>query len=99
MKLTASKMSRGAIARGNSVFSRDGRFDFSALFGCIMVGVGRVGGDRVGFGGVGLGRVGDAMVGVGVGTAKGACSCKTGKGESEDDFELHFGFLCCGTGH
>ena len=84
MKLTALKMSRGALARSNSVFSRDGRFDFSALVGCIFVGVG---------------RVGDSMIGVGVGTGKGSCSCKSGKGESEDDFELHFAFFGCNTEH
>ena len=94
MELTASKMSGAALARDNSIFPRDGRFDFGALIGCSRAGVG-VG--RVGFGGVGFGRVSDAFVGVGVGTANGTGSCESGKGESEDDFELHFDFFGCIT--
>ena len=110
MKLTASKMSRAALARANSIFPRDGRCDFSNLFGCTRVGVGfgrvgfgRVGVSvgRVGFGrvGVSVGRVGFGGVGVGVGTRKGTSSCESGKGESEDDFELHFEFFGCKTEH
>ena len=57
MKLTASKMSRAALARANSGFPWDGRGD------------------------------------VGVGTGKGTSSCKSGKDESRDDFELHIAFL------
>ena len=57
MKLTASKMSRAALATANSVLPRDGRGD------------------------------------VGVGTGKGTGSCKSGKGESKDDFELHIAFF------
>ena len=98
MKLTASKMSRAALARANSIFPRDGRCDFSNLFGCTRVGVGF---GRVGFGrvGVSVGRVGFGGVGVGVGTGKGTSSCESGKGESEDDFELHFEFFGCKTEH
>ena len=83
MKLTASKMSRGALATLNSAFRREGRGDAGALVG---LGVGRL-----------AGRAG--RVGVVVGTRSGG-SCKSGKGESEDDFELHIAFfLCCNTEH
>ena len=89
-------MSRGALASTNSVFPREGRGDVSALLGCSMVGVG------VGVGafvdcsmvGVSVGRLG-ARVGVIVGTGKSTGSCKSGKGESKDDFELHVAFFCC----
>ena len=95
MKLTASKMTRAALASANSGkrISSKRRFD-GGLVSCTMVGVGRVGVGRVGFGRVGFGglgvnRVGADRVGVGVGTRKGTGSCKSGKGESRDDFELH----------
>ena len=116
MELTASKMSRTALARVDSGkrSPRIGRGDFGTLVGVSrvgvsMVGVSRVGGSRVGVsrvgvsrigvsrvgcamvgvGGVGVGRVGAGRVGVGVVTGKGTGSCKSGKGESTDDFELH----------
>ena len=88
MKLTASKMSRTALASANSGkrIPRDRRGDVGALVGCgcALVVIG-----GVGFGGVGVGRVGASRIGVGVGTRKGTGSCKSGKGESRDDFELH----------
>jgi hypothetical protein len=81
MKLTASKMSRAALATVNSVFPREGRGDVGDL-----VGVGRLGA-----------RAG--RIGVG-GTGKGTSSCKSGKGESKDDFELHIVFFFgCNTEH
>jgi hypothetical protein len=99
MKLTASKMSQGALASVNSGkrFPRVGRVDVSALVGCIMVGVGGVGCVMVGAGrvdfGVGVARVGVGRVGVGVSMGEGTGSCKSGKDESRDDFELHIVFL------
>ena len=45
---------------------------------------------------VGVGRGG--RVGVGVGSGNGG-SCKSGKDESEEDFELHIAFLYCSTEH
>ena len=45
---------------------------------------------------VGVGRGG--RVGVGVGSGYGG-SCKSGKDESEEDFELHIAFLYCSTEH
>ena len=99
MKLTASKMSRGALATANSVFPREGRCDVGALLGCYVVGVGVGVGALVGCSmvGVGVGRLGARVgrVGVSVGTGKGTGSCKSGKGESKDDFELHNAFFCC----
>ena len=89
MKLTASKTSRGALASANSVFPREGRGDAGAFVGCSMVGVH-----------VGVGRLGAKVgrVGVSVGTGKGTGSCKSGKGESKNDFELHVAFFCrCNT--
>ena len=86
MKLTASKLSRGALASTDSGkrIPSDGRGDVATLVGCALVVI-----DRVGFGGVGVGRVGAGRIGVGIGTGKGTGSCKSGKGESRDDFELH----------
>ena len=106
MKLTASKMSRAALATADSGkrSPREGRGD-SALVGCTFVGVGRVGVRRVGVGRVGVGRVGCAMIGAGrvgvsVSTGKGTGSCKSGEGESRDDLELHVVvFFCCNTEH
>ena len=91
MKLTASKLSRGALASADSGkrIPRYGRSNVGALVGCALVVIGRVGFGGVGFGGVGVGRVGASGIGVGVGTGKGTGSCKSGKGESTDDFELH----------
>ena len=99
MKLTAFKKSRFALARGNSGEggSRDGRGDFGALVGVASVAVASVG-VASGFGGVVVGRAGSGMVGVVVG--KGTCSCKSDKGESRDDFELHIVFFfCCKAEH
>ena len=61
MKLTASKLSRGALASADSGkrTPRDGRSDVS------------------------------------VGTEKGTGSCKSGKEESRDDFELHIVCFFC----
>ena len=90
MKLTASKLSRGALASTDSGkrIPSDGRGDVATLVGCALVVI-----DRVGFGGVGVGRVGAGRIGVGIGTGKGTGSCKSGKGESTDDFELHIVYL------
>ena len=90
MKLTASKMSCAALASDDSRkrISWEGRGDAGALVGCTLVfGAARVGAGRVGCAMVGVDRVGFARGGVG--TGKGTGSCKSGKGESKDDFELH----------
>ena len=88
MKLTASKMSRGALASINSGkrIPREGRSDVGALVGT-LVGCTMISSSRVGA------RAG--RVGVGVSSGKGTCSCKSGKDESRDDFELHIAFFCC----
>ena len=108
IKLTASKMSRAALATVDSGkrVPREGRVDAGALVG-VLVGVlfggALVGATRVGFGGVGhavaSARAGFARPGVGVArvgvAGKSTGSCKSGKGESRDDFELHIVFCCC----
>jgi hypothetical protein len=91
MKLTASKMSRAALATVDSGkrIAREGRGDVGALVG-VLVGalVGAL--VRVGLGGLVVDRVGVDGVGVDRGVAgKSTGSCKSGKGESRDDFELH----------
>ena len=65
MKLTASKMSRAALATANSGkrSPREGRSDVGALVSCTMVVVARVGVDRVGCAMVGVAGVGVAGVG------------------------------------
>ena len=66
MKLTASKMSRAALATANSGkrSPREGRSDVGALVSCTMVVVARVGVDRVGCAMVSVAGVGCARVGV-----------------------------------
>ena len=99
MKLTASKMSRAALAAVDSGkrIPRERRGDVGSLVGSLVGALVStlVGGALVGFGGVGVGRVGVGRVGVGrVGVAgKSTGSCKSGKGESRDDFELHIVLL------
>ena len=95
MKLTASKMSRCALAgtdSGRNIPRSRREWRFS-----------RVGVVRVGISGwVGVARVGVARIGItwtGIGIARGVVgrggignaggSCKSGKEESRDDFELH----------
>ena len=98
MKLTASKMSSGALAgtdsgRSTPGSSRERRLDHAGVLVGASVGVARFGtSGRVGrsFGGVGVTRVGVSGSRVGVGPGNGSGSCKSGKEESRDDFELHF---------
>ena len=94
MKLTASKESRAALARGNSGegFSSDGRGDFGALVvgvSSLSASVASVANASAGFGGVGVGRAAGGTAMVGVVVWKGTGSCKSCKDESRDDFELH----------
>ena len=91
MKLTASKMSRSALAsvdsgRSTSTGRREGRIDrVGALVGVlVVVASGRVGRSVNGVGGTWVARV--ARVGT---AGKGSGSCESGKDESRDDFELH----------
>ena len=93
MKLTASKMSRGALATVNSRkrIPREGRGDIGALVGVAGVGHGAASA-RVGCARVGVGEVGVGRVGVGVGRGKGTGSYKSCKDKSRDDFELHIVF-------
>ena len=97
MKLTASKMSIGALAsedngRGTSRSCRVRRLDrVGTLVGISRVGIasGRVGSRS--FGGVRVGTTGRVVT-----AWDGSGSCKSGKEESRDDFELHIAcFLCC----
>jgi hypothetical protein len=75
MKLTASKMSRAALATVDSGkrVPREGWGDVGALVGVLVNAL-------VGFGGVGV-------------AGKSTSSCKSDKGESRDDFELHIVLL------
>ena len=85
-------MSRGALATVNSGkrIPREGRSDVGALVG-VLVGT-LVGCTMIGHGSSRVGaRAG--RVGVGVSSGKGTCSCKSGKDESRDDFELHIAFF------
>jgi ADP-ribosylglycohydrolase len=90
-------MSRAALATvdGGKRVPREGRADAGALVG-VLVGVvvgalvGALVGARVGFGEVGAVREGFARVDV---AGKSTGSCKSDKGESRDDFELHIVLL------
>ena len=92
MKLTASKMSRCALAGTDSGRNiprsrREGRL---SRVGVVRVGIsGRVG--------VGVARISITWTGIGIargvvgrgGIGNAGGSCKSGKEESRDDFELH----------
>ena len=90
-------MSSGALAgtdSGRNIprTSREGRLNHVGVLVNASVGVARLGtSGRVGrsIPGVGVARVGVPGSRVGVGPWDGSGSCKSGKEESRDDFELH----------